>query len=423
MTAEKDMRKLMDKILSGSLRGLALSAFALAVPAVSHAQFYTVIDLGVLSAGATSGTNSVAYAINNNGFITGSGSNNGIQNTRALLADGNLASPVFSDMGTAGTGISANGFAINSSKVVAGSANITNPGSVRPAYFDGSGAHDAGIISPAVSGSLRGINDGGLAVGSLAPTSTSLVTAVTYQTGGGGTLTSLAPKLNNAAASNALAINNSGQIAGAYGPTQATAQLFRYNNNTGVLESLGTLPGGTSVGTSDGASGGFGINASGKIAGFGRFNSTVNHAFLYDNTGIRDLGTLNTVVGANSGAYGINTAGDVVGASQIAGGVAGIGTYRAFIYKNGTAFGQGDLLDLNTVTTNLTAAGFASLNAAYGINDNGWIVGVGTTTLKNAPTHAFLLKPTVPGVPEPSSVLALGMGILGAGAMVRRRRK
>ena len=391
----------MDKILSSSLRGLALSAFALAVPAVSHAQ-YKGIDLGIIGTGASS----KAFAINNNGFITGAAPNAGTTNTRAFLANGNLTNPVLTDLGTIG-GASSNGYAINSNNVVAGSSNLSAAATaLRAAYFDPT-PHDAGIIGPGTTGVLRGVNNSGLAVGS----SNNGQVAVTYQIGTSTTITSLAPALGGAAYSNALAVNNSGQIVGNFGTSGSSNQLFRYSTATGVLESLGTL-GGTSVGGGDANAGAFGINDSGQIAGFGRFSAaTTNHAFLYDNTSLKDLGTLG---GTISAAYGLNTAGAVVGASQYSTTVTtGLNSYHAFIYN-------GSLIDLNT-PANLAGSGFISYNLAFGINDSGWIVGQGITA--SGANHAFLLKPNVPGVPEPSSVLALGVGVLGAGAMVRRRRK
>ena len=225
-------------------------------------------------------------------------------------------------------------------------------------------------------------------------------------------------------------------------------QAFRYDSATSSLKSLGTLGGNIVTGDSSGA--GFGINAGGSIAGSSRTSTNAQHAFLYNGvndatTGLQlhDLGTLvpgatapngTTPPSATSGAYGINTQGDVVGGSNFASPASNLlQNFHAFLYKSGSAFfnpatGASSLIDLssNSVVTNLATSNFLSLNYAFGINDNGWIIGQGVQALSgNAVTssHAFLLKPNPPSVPEPSSMLALGLGVLGAGFTVRRRRK
>ena len=398
----------------------------LAAPAAAHAQ-YTAFDLGV----APAGTVSKAFAIDNAGYITGYFSTTGTTPTHAFLINGNLLAPSVNnagaDLGTTG-GLSSNGYAVNTiagkETVVGNSVNGVTAGSLRAAYFDPAG-HDVGTLTGATgTGLLRGVNSSGLAVGY----SNNGATAVTYQLGSVGGLVSLAPSLGNPAISQAYGVNNSGQISGYYGPTAGSNQVFRYDTATSTLKSLGTL-GGVSA-TSDPNGGPYGINAAGNIAGFAKTSTGALHAFLYNGvndvtTGLQlhDLGTL--VPGSNttavlSEAYGINTQGDVVGNSNFVGGPGGngIGAFHAYIYKSGSAFGGAGLFDLNTAA-NLAGSGFTSFNLAYGINDNGWIVGQGVAA--NGQSHAFLLKPL--SVPEPSAVLAIGMGLFGAGLALRRRAR
>ena len=180
MTAEKDMRKLMKKTLYGPVTGLALAALALAVPAVSHAQTYTLYDLGVLG----TGTNSKAFAINNNGYITGYSATAGTGSTHAFLINGNLLSPSVNnagaDLGTTG-GPASNGYGLNNNQVVVGNSTPTGSTNLQGAYFNPT-PNNAGVSS-GNTGLLRGINDSGFAVGA----SNNGATAVTYQVGSGAT--------------------------------------------------------------------------------------------------------------------------------------------------------------------------------------------------------------------------------------------
>ena len=427
----------MNRNISRSLPVLSLTL--LAAPVVSHAQ-YMAFDLGVISGPNTLA--SKAFAINNSGYITGyvNTLNGGTSGTTAFLINGNSLTPApgVSNTGallgtTGGTTTSSNGYGINNNNVVSGNSSMANGGGLRGAYFNPT-PHDAGV-STGTSGVLRAINDNGLAVGF----SNTGATAVTYQIGSGATsLTPLTVFPAGTTVSQALGVNNSGQIAGYYGTPfmagtpsiPAKNQAFRYDTATNTRVDFGTL-GGATVG-SDSNGGGFGINASGKIAGFSLTATGALHGFLYTGTGttLSDLGTL--VPGSNdtsvtSTAYSINTQGDVVGNSKFVGSIAGntVPSFHAYIYKAGSFIGydpsngnQSSLIDLNTVTSNLTAAGFTSLNLAYSINDNGWIVGQGVAT--NGQNHAFLLKPTST-VPEPSAILALGLGVFGAGFAFRRR--
>ena len=72
-----------------------------------------------------------------------------------------------------------------------------------------------------------------------------------------------------------------------------------------TVTDLGTLPGGS-------GSEAWGINASGEVVGYASNSSGYQHAFLYSNGTMKDLGTLPGLYSASC-AYGINASGQVVG--------------------------------------------------------------------------------------------------------------
>ncbi|MFN7944303.1 MAG: hypothetical protein U0Z53_03050 [Blastocatellia bacterium] len=167
--------------------------------------------------------------------------------------------------------------------------------------------------------------------------------------------------------SNAVAINDAGQIAGvSYTFGEMTPHAFLWQN--GTLTRLGDFEPRA-------------INQSGAIAGTMTISSNgewISHACLWRNGTLTDLGTLG---GSHSSAVGLNDQGAVVGVSATAGDTA----MHAFIWRNG-------------VMTDLGTLGGAS-SQAYAINNNGWIVGYADTGSNQS--HAFLCKLTQSGAPGP----------------------
>lgn len=102
------------------------------------------------------------------------------------------------------------------------------------------------------------------------------------------------------------------------------------------------------------------------------------HAFVFRAGSMQDLGTLPEFNQA-SFARAINNQGQIVGDSESE------NQKRAFVYTNGV------LINLTRAAINMRAAGFSALDVADGINNQGWIVGFGTTL--DGRVGAFLAIP------------------------------
>lgn len=161
-------------------------------------------------------------------------------------------------------------------------------------------------------------------------------------------------------------VNDAGVAVGGSNLNAEENHAFRYMARDGSLEDLGTLGGNVS--------GANAINDRGTIVGVSTTTANESHAVLWKDNVLHDLGTL----GGTSGTpYGINKAGTVVGLSGITS-----GAQHAF-----TTLG-GSMVDLNLF---LPAGSDWELLGAFGINDAGQIIGVGS---RNGVQHGFLLTPT-----------------------------
>lgn len=120
---------------------------------------------------------------------------------------------------------------------------------------------------------------------------------------------------------------------------------------------LGTLGGSTSTAR--------GINASGQVVGFAETADGQQHAFVYSEGKLSDLGTLEGPDGRFSDAFDINAAGQVVGYSERAG-----GTPHAFLHAKGKILNRrGKMADLGGLLSP------KSSSHAYAINTHGDVVG------------------------------------------------
>ncbi|MFQ6047968.1 MAG: PEP-CTERM sorting domain-containing protein, partial [Phycisphaerae bacterium] len=188
----------------------------------------------------------------------------------------------------------------------------------------------------------------------------------------------------------AVDINNGSEIAGA--AQTAGGEIHAVVWDGGGVQDLSTLGGPIAQANA--------INDNGQVVGDSLTPTWDKHAFFYGGDGgMQDIGTLG---GSDSLAYDINELAEVVGTSAVNG-----SELHAFVWSQ-----AGGIQDLNDLID--PASGWV-LEAAYGINDDGWIVGVGTNAAGQR--HGFLLVPD----PATLSLLAVGMGVCLGGWRRRLR--
>ena len=335
------------------------------------AQTYTVTDLGTLR--TNNGGTSAARAISAGGVIVGFATNN----SGVLHAFSRSESGVMTDLGSfnsAAFGSRAN--AINDADQVAGTS-LTQPGGFASA-FRGMAGGDLGQNLPELDGggdsAGMAINAGGLVVG-----------WSNRQIGCGGAfcisnpgqavrwngLNVIEVPMLGSVGGLATGINNDGFICGSSSlGTSPGPHAFRVPPGGSSADDLGTL-GGT---RSEAAA----INNAAVVVGNADLASGVPHAarWLAGSTTAEDLGTLASR--PSSTATAVSPTGLIVGFASN----ENTTLPRAVLFRPGTA-----PLDLNTM---IPADSGWTLQAAYGVNDAGQVVGEGQL---NGMARAFLLTP------------------------------
>ena len=204
--------------------------------------------------------------------------------------------------------------------------------------------------------------------------------------------------------SSANAVNGAGAAAGTAMNASGSFNAFSASADGGILL-LRALGGANSYATA--------INSKGSVAGHAQMVSGALNAAVWSGASALGLGTLG---GINSYAYAINAAGQVAGYSDL----AGDGGTAAFLLDDGILYNINGLIGSNS--------GWQLL-AAYGMNESGQIVGRG---IYDGKEQAFLLTPNAPpranaaaadsAVPEPMSILLVGVPLLAYFALRQRRR-
>jgi probable HAF family extracellular repeat protein len=186
----------------------------------------------------------------------------------------------------------------------------------------------------------------------------------------------------------AFAINGAGQIAGSVSNFDTTTQqdfnqAYRYSIATGQTTLIPTLGGNTARGE--------GINGAGQVVGEADLASGATHAFLWNGSTVKDLGTLG---GQNSVAYATYATGVAVGCAQTA-----AGRYHPFRYQGGT------MTDLG-LPAGMTQGCATSVNSSgtvlgYALNGGGgcatWVWHAGTRTVLPKLNGQCILPGDIPG--------------------------
>jgi len=376
--------------LKMTIRALLATPLALALPfGASHAApQYITTDLGTLG-----GKLSQAPRINEAGQVAGFSSTESSATMIPFLWQEGLGLQPLATLG----GSHAQALNINDGGQVVGVSYLAGDTATR-GFIAGAGAAPKEL--PTLGGNTGralAINGNGVVTGAAAQANGNEL-GVVWPAAAGAPV-SLRTFNNNGLKSQGNDINSAGTVVG-YADNgarsfHAAAWIAPY---TSVPTDLGAL-GGTN-------SEAYAVNENGQVTGYANVTGDTGHrAFLWQpGSAMRDLGRLGT--GNFSEGYDINAAGDVVGYSTTTGDAA----RRAVIRRAaGTA-----MEDLNGLV--LPNQGWI-FTEAYGINNGGQIVGLGTLTRTDTVTntvkverHAFLLTPDkiLPTITCPAAIRTTG---------------
>lgn len=277
---------------------------------------YSVLDIGNVPFGG----GIVPLSINNSGQITGQVQVSGGFHI-FLYSSGSMQ-----DLGTLAGYSRTYGVAINNLGQIVGHAWDGSDG-FRAIYYDsGVGMLDLGSLGGIRSQSLD-INDMGQIVGLTTDSSGNMRA---FSTTIGNTMNDIGTLGGNSAFAHG--INNHGDIVGTSFTSDGQSRAFLLPAGSASMTNLGSL-------SSSGASDAVAINESGQIAGYAE-TAPGTPGFLISGATMTNIGTLGGDVGY---PYAINSSGIVVGSSR-----ESSGNSRAFVYINGQMLNLNDLVTLST---------------------------------------------------------------------------
>lgn len=356
-----------------------LSSFAvfliLAGSAYSAEAYRPVIDLGA----ANSAYPSCAYSINDNGQIVGVDSA-GNQGVAARFDSTGNHNNTFLDIGGQDYIVSI-AYSISDNGYIVGSGQVPGQGLPKASLFDPTGQKNninLGTLPGHIESHALSVNNNGQIVGYSRDSSSSSTRATLFDATGNGNNIDLGTLGGSESA--AYAINNKGLIGGQAEEIHGWGRAVLFDP-TGGGNNIDLGPGRVNA-----------INDNGQIVGTMEGGDYI--AMMYDPTGQGNNINLGGL--PEAGQYGQARAINDLG--QIVGWVRNIHEYNEYFAVLFDPTGQGNNINLNTLID--PASGW-TLNYAYGINNDGWIVGAGEY---NGVSRAFLITP------EPATVLLFALG-------------
>lgn len=298
---------------------------------------WTLTDLGTLG-----GNSSAANGLNNAGQVVG----------YAEAADGTPYPVIWNGgMAAALSTRSGRALALSAAGVVAGNVMSASSQRLDATLLSGGNAYDLGTFGGSFSNAVA-VNDSGQVAGyartpdekdhAFLATASGMVDLGTF----GGQY------------SYAYGLNQAGLVVGSAYDASGTSRCFL--STGGGLVDPGTLGGR--------ACNALAVNDAGQVTGNSSTSAGVGHAFLLDGRGMLDLGTLG---GSSSVGYAINRSGQVVGAARTA-----ANQLHAFLH-DGTR-----MIDLGTLG--------GTSSTATGVNASGQVVG--NATLANGSKQPFFFS-------------------------------
>ncbi len=344
---------------------LCVSALATAPWALAGDERSAPVDLGTLG-----GSSSQAEAVSGNGNVAGFATLTDDSAQHAFVLPRGLSS--LQDLGTLTGGSNSSAAGVNYRGEVVGTSEYEDPefGLVNHGFFYNSGVlADIGTLGGSTS-RANALNSSGVAVGSSLLTDEATTHAIFWNpqdkslidlgTLDGGT-NSAAYGINDWFVAAGSSENGS---VDASGSPIVDAVIFLLKNKKVIdIGNLGASPAQATA-----------INNYNTVVGFSAVADGSTHGFVWKGGKMRDLGGLG---GSYTQATAVNRSNEVVGFSNLTGDASA----HAFVWTKKTG-----IVDLNALIP--TKSGW-ELSAAYGVNDRGEIVGVGTY---NGESHAFSLK-------------------------------